>query len=174
MDKNNIPLNIFLDLSKAFDTLDHKILLKKLNYYGINGAAYNLMESNLTIRKQHVDMDDVKSEMLMVTIGVPQGSILSPILFIIYVNDIANASNLFNVIINADETTLSTIMGVILNNINNDKVEPKRNLEIACINEWLKCNKLSLNISKCKYMIFHMPKKRINQLQLNIENIATD
>ncbi len=56
----------------------------------------------------------------------------------------------------------------------NDNVESKINSEIACINEWLKCNKLSLNISKCKYMIFHMPRKRINQLQLNIENIAID
>ncbi len=60
------------------------------------------------------------------------------------------------------------------NNINNDNVEYKINSEIACINEWLKCNKLSLNISKCKYMIFYMPQKRINQLQLNIENIAID
>ncbi len=79
MDKNNTPLNIFLDLSKTFDTLDHTILLKKLNYYGIiNGMTYNLMESYLTNRKQYVDMDDVKSEMLMVTTGVPQGSILGP------------------------------------------------------------------------------------------------
>ncbi len=71
MDKNNTPLNIFLDLPEAFDTLDHKILLKKLNYYGINGVAYNRLESYLTNRKQYVDMDDVKSEMLMVTTGVP-------------------------------------------------------------------------------------------------------
>ncbi len=117
-------------------------------------------------------MDDVKSEMLMVTTGVSQGSILGPLLFIIYVNDIANASNLFNFIIYADDTTLSTTIEVILNNINNDNVESKINSEIACINEWLKCNKLSLNIYKCKYMIFHMPQKTINQLQLNIENIA--
>ncbi len=159
MDKNNTPLNIFLDLSKAFDTLDHKILLKKLNYYGINGVAYNLMESYLTSRKQYVDMDDVKSEMLMLTTGVPQGSILGPLLYIIYVNDIANASILFKFIIYADDTTLSTTIEVILNNINYDNVEYKINSEIACINEWLKCNKLSLSISKCKYMIFQMPQK---------------
>ncbi len=83
MDNNNTPLNIFLDLSKAFDTLHHKILLKKLNYYGINGVE---------TRKQYVDMDDVKSE----NVNGNQGSILGPLLVIICVNDIANASNLFN------------------------------------------------------------------------------
>ncbi len=93
MDKNNIPLNIFLDLSKAFDTLDHKILLEKLKYYDIIGVAYRLMESYTTNRKQYVDIDDVQSEMLTVSTGVPQGSILGPLLFIIYLNDISNASN---------------------------------------------------------------------------------
>ncbi len=73
---------------------------------------------------------------------------------------ISNTNNLFNFIIYADDTTLSATIEVILNNINNDDVKSKINSEIACINDWLKCNKLSLNISKCKYMIFHMPKKK--------------
>ncbi len=94
--------------------------------------------------------------------------------FIIYLNDIANASNLFNFIIYADNTTLSTTIEVILNNINNDDVESKINSEIACINDWLKCNKLSLNISKCKYMIFHIPQKNEKHLHLNVENTAID
>ncbi len=166
MDKNNTPLNIFLDLSKAFDTLDHKIFLEKLKYYGIIGVAYRLKESYITNRKQYVDIDDVQSEMLTVTTGVPQGSILVPLLVVIYLNDIANANNLFNFIIYADDTTLSITIEVILNNINNDDVESKINSEIACINDWLKCTKLSMNISKCKYMIFHMPPKKKIHLHL--------
>ncbi len=98
--KMNTPINIFLDLSKAFDTLNHKILLEKLN----------LMESYITNRKQYVDMDGVESDILSITTGVPQGSILGSLLFIIYINDIANASNLFKFIIYADDTTLSTTL----------------------------------------------------------------
>ncbi len=86
----------------------HKILLTKLSYYGINGVAYSLSENYLTNRNQYVDIDDVHSEMLIVTTVVPQGSILSPLLFIIYVQDMANSSNLFKFITYADDTTLST------------------------------------------------------------------
>ncbi len=99
-DKNNTPLNIFIDLSKAFDTLDLKILLEKLNYYAIIGVASRLMERYITNTKQYVGIDNVHSEMLTVTTGDPQGSILGPLLFIIYLNDIAKASNLFNSLYN--------------------------------------------------------------------------
>ncbi len=95
-------------------------------------------------------MDDVQSKMLTVTTGVPQGSILGPLLIIIYRNDIANSSNLFTFIIYTDDTTLYTTIEVILNNINNTDVESNIYLELACINDWLKCNKLSLNITKSK------------------------
>ncbi len=115
-------------------------------------------------------MDDFQSEMLTVTTDVSQGSILGPLLFIIYVNDMANSSNLFKFIIYADDTTLYTTIEVIINNINNANVESKIKLELACITDWLKCNKFSLNITKCKYMIFHTPQKRVGLLQRNIEN----
>ncbi len=170
MDKMNTPINIFLDLSKAFDTLNHKILLEKLKYYGINGKALNLMESYITNRKQYVDMDGVESDILSITTGVPQGSILGPLLFIIYINDIANASNLFKFIIYADDTTLSTTLEIVIKDTNGGSIEAKLNRELAGINDWLKSNKLSLNVIKSKYMIFHTAQKNVIPLQLNIGN----
>ncbi len=86
----------------------------------------------------------------------------------------ANSSNLFKFIIYADNTTLSTSIEVILNDMNNAEVEYKINLELGCINDWLKCNKRSLNISKSKYMIFHKPQEKVGLFQLNIENTSID
>ena len=88
MDKKQIPLHIYLDLSKAFDCLDHNILLSKLHFYGFNPLSLTLMKSYLENRRQFVRLDDVDSDSLVITTGVPQGSILGPLMFLIYVNDI--------------------------------------------------------------------------------------
>ncbi len=95
------PINIYLALSKAFDTIpiDHDILKHKLKHYGITGTALNLFDSYLSNREQYVELDNVKSDMLDINTGVLQGSILGPLLFIIYINDMANVSKLFNFII---------------------------------------------------------------------------
>ncbi len=143
MDKINTPINIFLDLSKAFDTLDHKMLLEKLKHYGITGVVYKLMESYIINRKQYVEIDGTKSELLNITTGVPQGSILGPLLFIIYIDDIASSSNLFEFIIYADDTTLSTTLEIIVRNTNNTDVETYINKELSGISDWLKINKLN-------------------------------
>ena len=85
MDQDEIPINIYLDLSKAFDTIDHLILIDKLKYYGINGTNLNLFSSYLNNHKQYTEIDHIKSNMLPITTGMPQGSILGPLLFIIYI-----------------------------------------------------------------------------------------
>ena len=102
----DIPIAIFLDLSKAFDTLDHANLLKKLEHYGIQDTPLNWLISYLSNRLQFVQMGDVLFDTLPISTGVPQGSILGPLLFLLYVNDIHLASNKFNAILYADDTTL--------------------------------------------------------------------
>ena len=104
MDRGEIPFDIFLDLSKAFDTLNHSILLDKLNYYGIKNCSLQLIKSYLANRSQYVEHNGIKSDYSPISTGVPQGSILGPLLFIIYLNDIPLCSKIFKFIIYA--TTL--------------------------------------------------------------------
>ncbi len=116
MDKINTRVNIFLDLLKAFDTLDHEILLYKLKNYGINRASFKLMESYIKYRKQYVEIEGIHSEMSTPTTGVPQGSILGPLLFIIYINDITNSGEIFVFVIYTDDTSLSTTLEIVIRN----------------------------------------------------------
>ena len=138
LDKGTTPINVYLDLSKAFDTLDHNILLHKLKYYGIEGTALRLFESYLNERQQYVDLDGTTSNNNRILTGVPQGSILGPLLFIIYINDIAQSSKHFNFIIYADDTTLCSTL-----KINADATQ--LNMELNNVSQWLNLNKLSLN-----------------------------
>ena len=105
MDNGKISINIYLDLSKAFDTLDHSILIDKLKHYGIRHKSISLLKSYLSHRKQYVTWNDTDSQYNSINTGVPQGSILGPLLFIIYINDFSKASELFDFIMYADETT---------------------------------------------------------------------
>ncbi len=104
------------------------------------------MESHLLNRKQYVEIDDSDSDMLILTTGVPQVSILGPLLFIIYMNDIAYASKLFDFIINADDTTLSTTTEIVVKTTTTLPISDILNNELSMVNNWLKVNKLSLNI----------------------------
>ena len=147
IDNGKTPINIFLYLSEAFDTTDHKILLDKLKYYGLKGPTLKLFNSYLTNSKQYVELGDIKSKTLNISTGVPQESILGPLLFIIYINDISQSSEVFIFITYADDTTLSSMLNNFLNMENID-AGSLINDELGKINEWLEINKLSLNINK--------------------------
>ena len=106
LDNGIIPINIYIDLSKAFDILIHRMLLDKLSYYGINGVAKNLLQSYLSHRHQIVDFNGSTSDTLEIKTGVPQVSVLGPFLFSVYINDLPSCTDTFNVIMYADDTTL--------------------------------------------------------------------
>ena len=143
-----------MDLSKAFDTLDHKILINKLEYYGVRNNELKLLASFLQNRFQYVNIRDTDSLLYSVKTGVSQGSVLGTLLFILYINDFCMASKLFNFIFYADDTTLYTLLED-LSHFTVDKI----NRELYNKLEWLNINKLSINVKKRKITIFRMPQK---------------
>ena len=169
MDNNETPINIWLDLSKAFDTIDHNILLDKLKYYGLDDTAIKLFRSYLTNSYQYVQIENAKSQLLEINTGVPQGSILGSLLFIIYINDISQSSDTFDFLAYADDTTLSTTLNKFSTS-DYMNISDLINLELYKINEWLEINKLSLNAKKSRFMLFHMPNKHITLRILQISN----
>ena len=175
-EKKETPLAIYMDLSKAFDTLDHKILLHKLNYYGIQGNELSWFESYLSNRKQYVEIDNTKSDTKLITTGVPQGSVLGPLLFLIYMNDIEVASKAFDAILFADDSTFLTTMNASFPSTHLDTTfENYINKELEKIFNWLEVNKLSLNIRKTKTMLFHTQHTQIKFIPtLVINNIQIE
>ena len=169
LDKGNTPLYIFLDLSKAFDTLNRKIMLHELEYYGVTGPSLQLLRSYLSDRKQYVEFENVISDSSNIKTGIPQGSILGPLLFVLHVNDISLASKIFTAIIYADDTSLSSTLNTFRCNTN-----VNINNELSKISEWLKVNKLSLTTKKTKEMIFHMPQKQVTTPKLEIDGTSIE
>jgi len=169
LENRKLPVNIFLDLSKAFDTLDHDILTSKLHNYGIRGDALNLCKSYLEDRTQQVEYNNELSQSLTIRTGVPQGSILGPFFFLVYVNDFARSTNMFKFIMYADDTTLLATLCNSNSSNSQNNMEDHLNAELNKINNWLRVNKLSLNLDKTTYMLFHTLNKPVPNINLQIE-----
>ena len=142
-------LGVFIDLSKAFDTADHQILLKKLSLYGVKGKRLESFESYLSERKQYIEVEGQETSFLNITCGVPQGSILGPLLFLLYINDLCKASNIITPIMLADDTNL------FYSNKSIKIFFKEMNIELKNISEWFRANKLSINIDKTNFILFH-------------------
>ena len=146
-DKKHV-LGIFIDLSKAFDTIDHDTLLYKLHNYGIRGNAHKLITSYLTNRQQYTSVLGENSDKLSAIFGVPQGSVLGPLLFLLYINDISNTTDMCNFVLFADDTNIFVIGD------SKDEVYQKANTVLNSVNNYMFCNKLHINVKKCCYMYF--------------------
>ncbi|KAL5250808.1 hypothetical protein ACHWQZ_G016524 [Mnemiopsis leidyi] len=146
--KKQHVLGIFIDLSKAFDTVPHQELLSKLENYGIRGNANNLISSYLSDRFQYVSVLGEDSEKLPVVYGVPQGSCLGPLLFIIYINDISRTTQLGKFVLFADDTNI-----FVADNCKK-RVYEKANRILHLVHLYMKCNLLHINIKKCCYIHF--------------------
>ena len=158
IDNKKVPLSIFLDLSKAFDTLDHDILLLKLEYYGVKSTSLKWFASYLRGRSQYVDYDGLHSSVRSIKSGVPQGWILGPLLFIIYMNDINISSQKLNFILYVDDTTL-TFPLCSFTHCDDFNTDSFSNQELTAISNWLSVNRLSLNASKTKFLVFTTIRK---------------
>ena len=163
IDQRKCSVGVFLHLSKAFDTVNHDILLNKLDYYGIHGLSLDWFKSYLTNRSRFVEFNGASSSSKFISCDVPQGSILGPSLFLLYINDLSKVSDLVEFILFADDTNIFCAekdlysLSIMLNN------------ELHKISTWLKANILSINVDKTKFMIF---KTRSKQLPHNFEIVV--
>ena len=148
LNRCQVSLLLLIDFSKAFDMVDHSILLKKLYHYGIRGSALKWMESYLRDRKQFVSVSGANSPTLHMKFGVPQGSILGPLLFIIYINDIPEIASFAKFILYADDANIILTAPTI------EEVFEQLETLVKNLVDWVNFNGLALNLQKTKYMIF--------------------
>ena len=154
--QSKYTLGVFIDLSKGFDTVDHDILLKKLSLYGIKNNSLKWFPSYLSNRKQFIQAGDIKTSYEDIICGVPQGSILGPLLFIIYVNDLSDVSKILEPIMLADDANL------FFTHKNIKELFQTVNSELDKVFQWFNANKLSLNKDKTKYTFFHKAREKDN------------
>lgn len=155
-ESNKINCGIYLDLKKAFDTVDHRILLLKLHSYGITDTFLAIIDSYLSNRYQCVEHTKVKSSLRQINIGVPQGSILGPLLFILYINDFPKISTKFTSLLYADDTAL------IFEADSTSELQSDLDTELPKVYEWLQANKLSLNTNKTFYQVYNKSKVNVD------------
>ena len=148
LDHKLCTMGVFIDLKKAFDTVNHQLLCKKLEFHGVRGVVLKWITSYLTKRSQFVSIDGSHSDMLDISCGVPQGSVLGPKLFIVYVNDLCNISDHAKCVLFADDTNL------LCSDTNIDQLFATVASVLDNMCTWFAVNKLSLNVSKTSYMLF--------------------
>ena len=154
---------IFLDFAKAFDTVQHDVLINKMEYYGIRGLPLKWFKSYLNDRQQYTEIDDTLSNMDYVKSGVPQGSILGPLLFLLYINDIVKSSSILKFFLFADDTT------IFYSSKHTNTLKNTINRELKNVNNWLIANKLSLNTDKSCYLNFSLLHQK-DDISIKIAN----
>ena len=148
-------LGLYLDFTKAFDTVNHQILLQKLEHYRIRGMGLEWFDSNLSQRKQYVDFDGIKSKTSRITYGVPQGSILGPLLFLLYINDLSKVSSvLFSLLFTDDSNMFAT-------GKDPNELIKNTNEEIKKILNWLDIKQLILNVKKTHFMVVRGSRRNL-------------
>ena len=152
-DSRKYVIGIFLDFKKAFDTIDHEILLKKMENYGIRGTALKWISSYLSNRQCFTRINNQTSQKCILTHSIPQGSILGPLLFNIYINDLINSTSKLGLILFADDSCFYS------SNHNLEQLITEANFELNNINKWTMANNMSLNFDKSHFMIFNRHKR---------------
>ena len=155
LDSNHVVLSIFLDFSKAFDCIDHELLLSKLGKYGFRGVSNDWFKSYLSDRKQYVYINETDSDLKSVTHGVPQGSILGPILFLIFINDFPDSTDFFKFTLFADDSSLLCKF----DHSNISLIHTTISSNLTKVFKWLTLNKIKVNVDKCKFIIFSYGRK---------------
>jgi hypothetical protein len=151
LDKGDITFGFFLDIRKAFDSINHEILLRKLDHYGFRGHASKFITSYLSNRKQFTVVNDTNSQTHCINYGVPQGSILGPLFFLLFINDLPNAANEATVRLFADDTA------IFLSGHETQRLTEQAQIVISKIQTWYLLNRLELSIDKSQFVLFHKP-----------------